>query len=115
MFDATYRIVRPGVMIENLQELTIKTSNAHYKIPNYNAHFEGTIMMGGEEDRHFDLRFSKLTQTSLDVTKPNFRCYLSGRNKLEASYSALSYKLTKEERGAIDKRNRTFHGHLTND
>lgn len=71
-FDATYRAVHPSVMIENLPELYIETPQAQYKIPEYNAHFEGTIMMGGDEDQHFDLRFSKLTQKNLNVTKQYF-------------------------------------------
>ena len=71
-FDATYRAVHPGILIDNLPELSITTPKAQYKIPKYNAHFEGTIMMGGEEEQHFDLRFSKLTQTDLNVKKDYF-------------------------------------------
>lgn len=71
-FDATYRIVRPSVMIENLPELSITTPKAQYTIPKYNAHFEGTIMMGGEEEQHFDLRFSKLTEIVFNMKKDYF-------------------------------------------
>lgn len=71
-FDATYQAVHPAMLIDNLPELTVVTGNTNYTIPRYNAHFEGTIMMGGEELQHFDLRFSKLTQKSIDHTKPYF-------------------------------------------
>lgn len=71
-FDATFCAVRPDMMIDNLPELTIETPKAQYKVPKYNAHFEGTIMMGGDEDQHFDLRFSKLIQTNLDAKKNYF-------------------------------------------
>lgn len=37
------------------------------------------------------------------------------RNKLEASFPACGYTLTKEDSDAIDKRNRTFHGHITSE
>ena len=71
-FRTTIRAMYPDITRENIPELTIKTSNAEYRIPKYNASFEGTIYMDRTADQPFDLRFSKLTQTTLNKEQPYF-------------------------------------------
>lgn len=66
-FHTTSKAIRLGFMLEKLPALTIQTTNATYTIPKYNARFEGTIHMDYTFDQPFNLRFSKLTQTTLDV------------------------------------------------
>lgn len=68
-FDATYRAVSPNVMIENLPELIVDTQKAQYKIPKYNAHFEGTSLMGGAKTGTLICVSLDFTQSSLDASK----------------------------------------------
>lgn len=65
-FDATFRAVPQCALMENLQEFVIETEKATYQTPPYNAYFEGSITMGGEQEQHFDIRFNKLTQTAIE-------------------------------------------------
>ncbi len=68
-FDANCRDVCHRIIPANLPELTIKTQIAEYSIPQYNAHFEGTIQMDVTLDQHYDLRFSKLTEKTIQLEK----------------------------------------------
>lgn len=65
-FDATFRAVPASARIENLPELILDSDKASYMTPPYNAYFAGSITMGGEQDQHFDIRFNKLTQTTIE-------------------------------------------------
>lgn len=64
-FDSTVRQVPASSMMENLPELELKTENATYRTPPYGAFFEGNIIMDGHLTQHFDIRFNKLTQTTI--------------------------------------------------
>ncbi len=69
-FDETFRAMHASTYIEYLPEITLETANGTYKIPQDTALFEGLITMGGKEKQHFDMRFSKLTQTTLEKEHP---------------------------------------------
>lgn len=71
-FKTTVRAMHPDVMLENLPALSLQTPNATYNIPKYNAHFDGTIHMDAIADQSFDLRFSKLTQSTLATDQKYF-------------------------------------------
>lgn len=64
-FDSTINVVPSASSMENLPELELKTDNAIYKTPSYGASFEGTIIMDGHLVQHFDVRFYKLTQSTI--------------------------------------------------
>ena len=68
-FDSTVRQVPASSLMQNLPNLTLKTENATYKTPPYNAYFEGSIMMDGQMAQHFDIRFNKLTQSTIEGEK----------------------------------------------
>ena len=64
-FDSTIREVPSASSMENLPVLELKTDNAIYRTPPYGASFEGTIIMDGHLVQHFDVRFYKLTQSTI--------------------------------------------------
>lgn len=64
-FDSTVRTVPASSMMQNLPKLELKTSKAIYRTPPYNAFFEGSIIMDGHLTQHFDIRFNKLTQSTI--------------------------------------------------
>lgn len=64
-FDSTIKVVPSASMMENLPELELKTGNAIYRVPSNGAYFEGTITMDGHLVQHFDVRFYKLTQSTI--------------------------------------------------
>lgn len=64
-FDSTIRQVPESSQMENLPQLELKTENAIYRTPPYSASFEGTIIMDVCLVQHFDVRFYKLTQSTL--------------------------------------------------
>lgn len=45
--------------------MELKTEKAIYKIPPYEAFYEGMIVMDAQLVQHFDIRFNKLTQTTI--------------------------------------------------
>lgn len=64
-FDSTIRQVPESSQMENLPQLELKTENAIYRTPPYGAFFEGNIIMDGHLVQHFDIRFNKLSQTTI--------------------------------------------------
>jgi len=64
-FDSTIRKVPSASSMENLPVMELKTDNAIYRTPPYGASFEGTIIMDGHLVQHFDVRFYKLTQSTI--------------------------------------------------
>lgn len=71
-FDATFRAMHTSTFIGYLPAILLETANGAYKIPQYTAQFEGCITMGSEKEQHFDMRFSKLTQTTLIEGHPYY-------------------------------------------
>lgn len=64
-FDAIYRDVPACAKMDDLPELILETDIARYKVPQYGSSFEGRITVGTNEVQHFDIRFNKLTQTTI--------------------------------------------------
>lgn len=65
-FDATITDIPISSAMENLPRLELKTSSATYRTPPYGAFFEGNIIMDVHLVQHFDIRFNKLTQTTVE-------------------------------------------------
>lgn len=65
-FDSTITAVPSASRMENLPVLELKTDKAIYRTPSYGASFEGTIIMDGHLVQHFDVRFYKLTQSTIE-------------------------------------------------
>jgi hypothetical protein len=88
------RDIYPGVLLENLPALTLKTEKATYEVPQYNAYFDGTINMDMTEQQHFDLRFSRVTQTTIDHDNCHFWRFLYpvDSNEWFLKIHALNYK-----------------------
>lgn len=68
-FDSSVRNVTASSMMQNLPKLELKTNKAIYRTPPYRAYFEGNIIMDGHLTQHFDIRFNKLTQTTIKKGK----------------------------------------------
>ena len=68
-FDATVREVPASSMMGNLPELELKTNRSIYKIAPHGAFFEGNIIMDSHLIQHFDIRFNKLSQTTIEDGK----------------------------------------------
>lgn len=64
-FESTVNKMLASSFYENIPELELKTANATYKMPPYDAYFAGNIVMDGHRKQHFDIRFNKLIQTSI--------------------------------------------------
>ena len=64
-FDAIYRDVPACAKMDDLPELILETDIARYKVPRYGSSFEGRITVGTNTVQHFDIRFNKLTQTTI--------------------------------------------------
>lgn len=71
-FDATYRAIRASTYMVKIPAIILETAKGTYEIPQHTAQFEGCITMGGEKEQHFDMRFSKLTQTTLVEGHPYY-------------------------------------------
>lgn len=68
-FESTVRKVPASSMMENLPTLELKTDTAIYKTPPYSAYFDGSVIMDSHLVQHFDIRFNKLTQITLEENK----------------------------------------------
>lgn len=64
-FDAKYDSMYPITFTENLPSIKLETGSATYEIPQGFAHFEGEIEMGEDKFQHIDLRFGRLTQSTV--------------------------------------------------
>lgn len=64
-FDSTIWQVPASSQIQYLPQLELKTEDAIYRILPYEAFFEGNIIMDGHMVQHFDIRFNKLSQTTI--------------------------------------------------
>ena len=65
-FDSTITDVPASYILENLPNLDLLTKNGIYQIPPYGSYFEGNITMDGHLSQHFDIRFNRLTQTTIN-------------------------------------------------
>ena len=65
-FDSTITDVPASYYIENLPKLDLHTNNGIYQTPPYGSCFEGIITMDGHLTQHFDIRFNRLTQTTIN-------------------------------------------------
>ena len=75
-FDATYRDIEASAFLDRLPELTLISSQTQYIVPQRSAYFEGNIVMDAEMTQHFDLRFSRLSQTTISYEKSYFWRFL---------------------------------------
>lgn len=93
-FWANCNDIYAGILLENLPALTLKTEKAIYEVPRYNAYFDGTINMDITEPQQFDLRFSRVTQTTIDRKKCHYWRFLYpvDSNEWFLKIHALNYK-----------------------
>ena len=68
-FDAKASEVYSSITREEMPEFMLGTTETYYIIPRYNAYYEETIQMDNYTEQHLNLRFSKLTQTTIDLHK----------------------------------------------
>lgn len=93
-FSANSHDLINAIIRENIPEITIRSNQTSYTIPEYNAHFEGHIQMDAKYAQHFDLRFNKLTQTNLEKEKDHFWRFIYPIDSREwfLKIGALPYK-----------------------
>lgn len=98
-FDALYNAIPACAHMEYLPEFSFETAKATYMVPPYHGYFDGNIIVGSDQEQHFDLRFNKLTQTTIN---PQGNYYWRFVYPIDSSEWALKIKALpyKDEFGA---------------